>query len=126
MASRRGEACCREGAAHGSCCSTCGGARCTRLRMTTLSSRSACSRRRPASPPGTFTLVPSTRGGLATCARTVPSAAMREKYFERRQIKEAIAFAEAGGICLHRNLHTHYSSTHRSLQRQEPLLHANC
>ena len=27
-----------------------------------------------------------------------------ERYFERRQIKEAIAWAEAGGIAVHRNL----------------------
>ena len=28
---------------------------------------------------------------------------IEERYFERRQIREAIAFAEAGGIAVHRN-----------------------
>jgi len=51
----------------------------------------------------------------ATSARTAQSAPTRdfnlrsvnqpleERYFERRQIREAIAFAEAGGIAIHRN-----------------------
>ena len=48
---------------------------------------------------------------------------MREKYFERRQIKEAIAFAEAGGIAVHRNFDTYHGSTIRGLRREKPFLH---
>lgn len=32
-----------------------------------------------------------------------PPPLLKERYFERRQIKEAIAFAERGGIAVHRN-----------------------
>jgi hypothetical protein len=48
---------------------------------------------------------------------------MREKYFERRQIKEAIAFAEAGGIAVHRNFDHYHGSTIRGMTRQRPFLH---
>lgn len=48
---------------------------------------------------------------------------MHEKYFERREIKEAIAFAEAGGIAVHRNFDSYHGSTIRGLRRQKPFLH---
>jgi hypothetical protein len=48
---------------------------------------------------------------------------MREKYFERRQIKEAIAFAEDGGIAIHRNFDSYHGSTIRGFQREKPFLH---
>jgi hypothetical protein len=48
---------------------------------------------------------------------------VREKYFERRQIKEAIAFAEAGGIAVHRNFDTYHGSTIRGFRREKPFLH---
>ena len=48
---------------------------------------------------------------------------MREKYFERRQIKEAIAFAEAGGIAVHRNFDSYHGSTIRGFRREKPFLH---
>ena len=46
-----------------------------------------------------------------------------ERYFERRQIKEAIAFAEAGGIAVHRNFDTYHGSTIRGFRREKPFLH---
>src|SRR2546429_7784200 len=125
MGSRRGAGCYREGAVPGSCCSTYEGATYTRLRLTTLRSRIACSRRPPASRPGTFISALSMRRGHATCARTVPSAAMREKYFERRQIKEAIAFAEAGGIAVHPNFDTYHGPTIPGLRGGKPFPHLN-
>ncbi len=48
---------------------------------------------------------------------------MREKYFERREIKEAIAFAEAGGIAVHRNFDSYHGSTIRGMRREKPFLH---
>ena len=48
---------------------------------------------------------------------------MRERYFERRQIKEAIAFAEAGGIAIHRNFDSYHGSTIRGMVRERPFLH---
>jgi hypothetical protein len=46
-----------------------------------------------------------------------------ERYFERRQIKEAIAFAEAGGIAIHRNFDHYHGSTIRGMTRERPFLH---
>jgi hypothetical protein len=46
-----------------------------------------------------------------------------ERYFERRQIKEAIAFAEAGGIAVHRNFDYYHGSTIRGMRRERPFLH---
>ena len=46
-----------------------------------------------------------------------------EKYFERRRIKEAIEFAEAGGIAVHRNFDSYHGSTIRGLTRERPFLH---
>ena len=48
---------------------------------------------------------------------------LEERYFERRQIKEAIAFAEAGGIAVHRNFDSYHGSTIRGLTREKPFLH---
>jgi hypothetical protein len=47
----------------------------------------------------------------------------REQYFERRQIREAIAFAEGGGIAVHRNFDYYHGSTIRGLRRERPFLH---
>jgi hypothetical protein len=48
---------------------------------------------------------------------------LQERYFERRQIKEAIAFAEAGGIAVHRNFDHYHGSTIRGVTRVRPFLH---
>ena len=48
---------------------------------------------------------------------------MHEKYFERRQIKEAIAFAEEGGVAVHRNFDSYHGSTIRGMVREKPFLH---
>jgi len=45
------------------------------------------------------------------------------RYFERRQIKEALAFAEAGGIAVHRNFDHYHGSTVRGMRRERPFLH---
>jgi hypothetical protein len=49
---------------------------------------------------------------------------LQERFFERRQIKEAIAFAEAGGIAVHRNF-DHFEGTvsRRGLRMRRPFLH---
>jgi hypothetical protein len=51
------------------------------------------------------------------------SAPLREQYFERRQIREAIAFAEAGGIAVHRNFDHYHGSMIRGMLRERPFLH---
>ena len=48
---------------------------------------------------------------------------LRERYFERRQIKEAISFAEEGGIAVHRNFDSYHGSTIRGMVRKKPFLH---
>jgi hypothetical protein len=48
---------------------------------------------------------------------------LREKYFERRKIREAIAFAEGGGVAVHRNFDYYHGSTIRGLVREKPFLH---
>lgn len=48
---------------------------------------------------------------------------LEERYFERRQIKEAIAFAEAGGIAVHRNFDYYHGSSIRGMVRERPFLH---
>ena len=45
-----------------------------------------------------------------------------ERYFERREIKEAIAFAEAGGIAVHRNFDHYHGSLIRGMVRERPFL----
>jgi hypothetical protein len=50
--------------------------------------------------------------------------APEERYFERRQIREAIAFAEGGGIAVHRNLDTYDGRrSPRGLVMRRPFLH---
>jgi len=51
------------------------------------------------------------------------SAGLQERYFERRQIKEAIAFAESGGIAVHRNFDYYHGSAIRGMVRERPFLH---
>ncbi len=48
---------------------------------------------------------------------------LAERYFERRQIKEAIEFAERGGIAVHRNFDSYHGSTIRGFRREKPFLH---
>jgi hypothetical protein len=65
------------------------------------------------------------RGGSAEHGRQgghPPSES--ERYFERRQIKEAIAFAEAGGVAVHRNFdHYHGTRSFRGFVMTRPFLH---
>src|SRR2546426_11131361 len=86
-------------------------------------SRTECARRHRASPPVISASDLSMSNVRASSARTVPSAPMREKYFERREIKEAIAFAEAGGIAVHRNFDSYHGSRIRGMLREKPFLH---
>ncbi len=51
------------------------------------------------------------------------AAPLKEQYFDRREIKEAIAFAEAGGIAVHRNFDHYHGSTIRGMMRERPFLH---
>jgi hypothetical protein len=53
----------------------------------------------------------------------VNSSPLEERYFERREIKEAIGFAEAGGIAIHRNFDSYHGSTIRGMTRERPFLH---
>lgn len=54
----------------------------------------------------------------------VPASPPPVRYFERRQIYEAIAFAEAGGIALHRNLDTYHGTrSRRGVIMTKPFLH---
>jgi hypothetical protein len=47
-----------------------------------------------------------------------------ERYFERRQVREAIAFAEQGGIAVHRNFdHYHGHLSARGIVMEMPFLH---
>jgi len=49
---------------------------------------------------------------------------LEERYFERRQIREAIAFAEAGGIAVHRNFDHYHGTQHRAgFPMHKPFLH---
>jgi hypothetical protein len=48
---------------------------------------------------------------------------LRERYFERREIGEAISFAEEGGIAIHRNFDHYHGSTIRGMRRERPFLH---
>jgi hypothetical protein len=50
-------------------------------------------------------------------------APLEVRYFERRRIREAIAFAEAGGIAVHRNFDHYHGSTIRGMVRERPFLH---
>jgi hypothetical protein len=47
-----------------------------------------------------------------------------ERYFERRQVREAIAFAEGGGIAVHRNLDSYDGRlSPRGLVMRKPFVH---
>ncbi len=46
-----------------------------------------------------------------------------ERYFGRREVREAITFAEAGGIAVHRNFDHWDGTTIRGVQRTKPFLH---
>lgn len=47
-----------------------------------------------------------------------------ERYFERRQIREAIAFAERGGIAVHRNFDSYDGRTSpRGMVMRRPFVH---
>jgi len=47
-----------------------------------------------------------------------------ERYFDRRQIREAIAFAEQGGIAVHRNFDTYDGRlSPRGLVMRKPFVH---
>jgi hypothetical protein len=47
-----------------------------------------------------------------------------ERYFERRRIAEAIAFAEAGGIAVHRNFDAYHGRlSPRGMRMEKPFLH---
>jgi hypothetical protein len=49
---------------------------------------------------------------------------LEERYFERRQVREAIAFGEAGGIAVHRNFdHFHGTRSARGFVMTRPFLH---
>jgi hypothetical protein len=60
---------------------------------------------------------------LRAAPLNVAEPPLYERYFERRQIKEAIAFAEAGGIAVHRNFDHYHGSTIRGMRRVRPFLH---
>jgi hypothetical protein len=47
-----------------------------------------------------------------------------ERYFERRRIREAIAYAERGGIAIHRNFDRYHGlRSHRGVPMERPFLH---
>jgi len=49
---------------------------------------------------------------------------LEERYFERRQVREAIAFGEAGGVAVHRNFdHFHGTRSARGFVMTRPFLH---
>jgi len=53
-----------------------------------------------------------------------PRPPLAERYFERREIREAIAFAEAGGIAVHRNFDAYDGRrSPRGLVMRRPFLH---
>jgi hypothetical protein len=53
----------------------------------------------------------------------VRGGTIEERYFERREIREAIAFAESGGIAVHRNFDHYDGSYIRGIRRSKPFLH---
>src|SRR5260370_2230117 len=65
----------------------------------------------------------SEAGHSGTVGRIAMNAGLQERYFDRREIKEAIAFAEAGGIAIHRNFDYYHGSTIRGMGREKPFLH---
>src|SRR5260370_32770969 len=57
------------------------------------------------------------------CVSPLHSAQMGKNSFDSREIKEAIAFAESGGIAVHRNFDSYHGSTIRGFTREKPFLH---
>ena len=54
----------------------------------------------------------------------MPRPPLTERYFERREIREAIAFAEAGGIAVHRNFDTYDGRlSPRGVAMRKPFVH---
>jgi hypothetical protein len=53
----------------------------------------------------------------------VSAAGPPERYFERREIRQAIEFAEGGGVAIHRNFDHWHGSVIRGLRRDKPFLH---
>src|SRR5262249_8927264 len=80
---------------------------------------------------------PDRRGGLRARPRApgpallplrLPAAVsgktLNERYFERRQVREAIAFAELGGIAVHRNFDSYDGRLcPRGLVMRKPFVH---
>jgi hypothetical protein len=57
-------------------------------------------------------------------SQPLPGASLPVRYFERRQIREAITFAENGGIAVHRNLDTYNGRrSPRGMLMEKPFLH---
>jgi hypothetical protein len=49
---------------------------------------------------------------------------LSERYFERRQVREAIEFAERGGIAIHRNFDSYHGRrSGRGIMMERPFLH---
>lgn len=50
--------------------------------------------------------------------------ALAERYFELRKVREAIAFAEAGGIAVHRNFDSYDGRlSRRGMRMRKPFVH---
>src|SRR5438067_9208945 len=74
---------------------------------------------RPAGVSGRPGSAPRFHGDPGSLTETPP-----ERYFERREIKQAIAFAEAGGIAVHRNFDTYHGRRSvRGFVMERPFLH---
>jgi hypothetical protein len=49
---------------------------------------------------------------------------VNERYFERRQVREAIDWAESGGVAVHRNFDHYHGTWHRrGFPMHKPFLH---
>jgi len=72
---------------------------------------------------GDFSLGPEHEQRPCKLCAYRPICTDARKVLERRQIKEAIAFAEAGGIAIHRNFDSYHGSTIRGMVRERPFLH---
>src|SRR2546422_9966309 len=76
----------------------------------------------PNFPPAPALAVMGARGNPSAQAPADNGIRLHEKYFERREIKEAIEFAETGGIAVHRNFDSYHGSTIRGFTRHKPVL----
>ena len=64
------------------------------------------------------------RLGEGAGARLRRSAPVEERYFERRRIADALSWAEAGGVAIHRNFdHYHGTRSGRGFVMTRPFLH---